>query len=270
MLGQRVDSPASTFGLPYRSSYYGVGICLKGRATVDADLETHSIGPRSVLAMPPQAIKQWRHVSQDFEHIAVFFTRAFITARTAFDPDRFHFFDSGRCVLPLAPGPARVIGASLRQLQRRYSRSHPYRDEILRASINILLYDLEVLAQLQRPVAGSTPNRGRQLSGEFKRLVRRHCTAERTPAFYARALSITPRHLSATLHEQTGKTAGRWIQEAVVLEASVLLQNAALTIAQVADGLHFADQSSFGKYFKHVAGLSPLAYRRGLPANPTF
>jgi AraC family transcriptional activator of pobA len=89
-----------------------------------------------------------------------------------------------------------------------------------------------------------------------------HFLQERSVSFYANKLYITPGHLTETVREVTGKTPGEWITEAVVLEASVLLQNPAFTVAQIADMLHFPDQSTFGKYFKNVKGLSPAAYRR--------
>ena len=36
------------------------------------------------------------------------------------------------------------------------------------------------------------------------------------------------------------------------------------TVAEVADALHFSDQSTFGKYFHRYTGLSPKAYQKGL------
>jgi len=60
----------------------------------------------------------------------------------------------------------------------------------------------------------------------------------------------------------TGKTASEWIEEAVVLEAKALLQNQDLTVAQISDLLHFADQSAFSRFFRKSLGLSPTAYKQ--------
>lgn len=48
----------------------------------------------------------------------------------------------------------------------------------------------------------------------------------------------------------------------VVLEAKTLLKSTNLTILQISEELHFANQSFFGKYFKQHTGLSPMRYRR--------
>ncbi|NJO25503.1 MAG: AraC family transcriptional regulator [Bacteroidia bacterium] len=47
-----------------------------------------------------------------------------------------------------------------------------------------------------------------------------------------------------------------------MLEAKLLLDNPALSIAEIADELNFSDQSFFGKYFKRLAGMSPKEYRQ--------
>ena len=80
--------------------------------------------------------------------------------------------------------------------------------------------------------------------------------------FYAAALCITPKHLTELVKDATGRTASEWIAEAVALEAKALLQNPALTVAQVAAGLQFTDQFAFSRFFKRSTGLSPTAYRQ--------
>lgn len=261
----------ATFGRPYRSDYYGVGICLRGRAELSADLEDCVITPQTVLAMPPQTIKQWRSMSADFEHVAIFFTQAYITHRCAIDPEAVGIFSGGVPTLALDNDESTVIADAFDQLLHRYKTAGVYRDEILKALITALLYALEEM-QAERPALSLAPkNRGRFLTREFKRLVARNFSTERHVTFYARAMSVTPRHLSATVKEHTGKTASEWIQAAVVLEARVLMRDRSLTVAQVADVLNFADASTFGKFFKNLTGVSPAAYRKNDRLNiPTF
>jgi len=56
----------------------------------------------------------------------------------------------------------------------------------------------------------------------------------------------------------------------VQLEASVLLQNLAPTIGQIADALHFVDQSTFVRFFRKSAGVSPVTYRQRWAVARTF
>jgi AraC family transcriptional activator of pobA len=47
-----------------------------------------------------------------------------------------------------------------------------------------------------------------------------------------------------------------------MMEAKVALNDPALTIAQVAAYLNFADQFFFSKFFKKQSGISPSKYRQ--------
>ena len=57
--------------------------------------------------------------------------------------------------------------------------------------------------------------------------------------------------------EVSGKTAGEWIDSLVILEAKAMLKSSEQSIQEIADELHFANQSFFGKYFKHHTAFRP-------------
>ncbi|MDR1763503.1 MAG: helix-turn-helix domain-containing protein [Dysgonamonadaceae bacterium] len=100
-----------------------------------------------------------------------------------------------------------------------------------------------------------------ELVGEFLQLAERHFKSERQVGFYAEKLCLTPEYLSQIIKTATGKSANEWIDDYVILEAKALLKSSKLSIQQIADELHFADQSVFGKYFKRMEGVSPKEYR---------
>jgi AraC-like DNA-binding protein len=81
-------------------------------------------------------------------------------------------------------------------------------------------------------------------------------------AFYASHLHLTPKSLSAAIKKETGRSAGKWIDDTIILEAKVLLQNKTLTVSQISGMLNFSDQSVFGKFFRANAGISPIEYRK--------
>ncbi|MEG0949038.1 MAG: helix-turn-helix domain-containing protein, partial [Bacteroidales bacterium] len=67
--------------------------------------------------------------------------------------------------------------------------------------------------------------------------------------------------LSSAVKEASGKLAGQWIDECVILEAKTLLKSSGRSIQQIAEDLNFANQSFFGKYFKQHTGMSPSQYK---------
>ena len=93
-------------------------------------------------------------------------------------------------------------------------------------------------------------------------LLQRYNKQERNVSFYAKQLNITPKYLSSVVKEVSGKTAARWIDESVILEAKTLLKYSGMSIQEIAYHLNFSTQSFFGKYFKQHTGTSPSRYKR--------
>ena len=97
---------------------------------------------------------------------------------------------------------------------------------------------------------------------DFMKLAHVHFSRERSVGFYADKLCISPKYLSLLVKEVTGKSAARWIDELVLMEAKNLLRFSGKNVQQVAYALNFSNQSSFGKYFKHMTGQSPTEYQK--------
>lgn len=98
---------------------------------------------------------------------------------------------------------------------------------------------------------------------DFLRLVHIYFTKERSVSFYASQLFISPKYLSLLVKEATGRSAARWIDHFVIMEAKNMLRYSGKNVQQVAYALNFPNQSAFGKYFKHLTGLSPTDYQKG-------
>ena len=116
---------------------------------------------------------------------------------------------------------------------------------------------------------------GAETSGDEKPLTRRHdyvrdfiklvninYMRERSVAYYASKLFISSKYLSLLVKEATGRSAAAWIDEFVIMEAKNMLRFSGKNIQQVAYALNFSTQSSFGKYFKHLTGMSPTEYQK--------
>ena len=105
-------------------------------------------------------------------------------------------------------------------------------------------------------------DRKRFIFNRFIELVQKHYASERKIGFYADKMCLTRKYLSITIHESSGRYAGEWIKDYVILEAKVLLRSRKYTSQQVADLLNFPNASFFGKYFKAATGYTPKAYMK--------
>ncbi len=104
--------------------------------------------------------------------------------------------------------------------------------------------------------------RKEEILSKFILEVLQNFRSERSVAFYADKLCVTPKHLSAVAKDITGHTASELIDHYVLMEAKIMLAETALTIQEISNKLNFANQSFFGKYFKHLSGYSPSTFRK--------
>lgn len=148
----------------------------------------------------------------------------------------------------------------------------PIRLKIARSLFTALIYQLLEMffcrLENQGDQAGDSPGqkqhkrRPSNYVRDFIRLLHLNYMTERSAEFYASRLCITPKYLSIILKEATGRSVNSWINEFVLIEAKNMLRFSGKSIQQVAYALNFPSQSSFGKYFKRLTGISPTEYQK--------
>lgn len=252
-------------GFPYRTTFYGIGICKMGTVELHAGLNCYSVTPDSILIMEPELVRSWSKQSADYLNNAIFFTEAFLTEESLNFKllRKFHFLKSeAPKVWQLATYEADRIWHFLREIKCVVLSDSIRKREIVRGYLMIVLnivadnFDLYNTSQTE-PTAWIN-----DLVDRFKSGVTEHYMTRRLVSDYADLLNVTSKHLSESVKMATGRTAGQWIDELLILEAKVLLKQTKLNISQIALHISFSDVSSFGKFFKRHTGISPIAYRK--------
>lgn len=133
----------------------------------------------------------------------------------------------------------------------------------IRSMLQATLYEMMDIND-RRSSQGEEGSRTRkeEIMAKFILAVSEEFRTQRQVAYYAQKLCISPKHLSSVVKEISGRTAGDWIENYVVMESKVLLKTTDMTIQEIALYLNFANQSFFGKYFKQHTGFSPTSYRK--------
>lgn len=83
-----------------------------------------------------------------------------------------------------------------------------------------------------------------------------------TVAEYAGKLGVTPNHLNKVVKGTTGKSPSAWIDQAIILEAKLLLKGTDLPLSDVAARVGIMDQSYFARKFRQHEGITPSEYRQ--------
>lgn len=147
------------------------------------------------------------------------------------------------------------------------SKLHGPRTRFVKQKVNsllqALLYEMmDIKESHSSKIAESSRTRKEEIMAKFIIAVSEEFRTQRQVAYYAQKLCVTPKHLSAVVKEISGRTAGEWIENYVIMESKILLKTTDMTIQEIAVYLNFANQSFFGKYFKQHTGCSPTAYRK--------
>ena len=230
---------------------------LRGRCNL---MDIDAVAPCMSILLPNQ-ILEFTESSDDLEGMVVMMSARF-TERLSIkvDFDLMQTFQSQR-VIPLNE-EALATMLQFCEMVKRLSQfpDHPF---LMETAVNLTRAFFFGAGYFfhQRPEA-VTHSRGEQLVDRFLKSVQMNCRKERQLDFYAQELCISSKYLAATVKAVTGKTAGDWIEDYVMLEAKAMLTNTDMTISQISDHLHFPDTSTFGKYFRRHTGLSPKEFKK--------
>lgn len=162
------------------------------------------------------------------------------------------------------PEEFQALYQSLQVIQTRMRQhTHLFSKEIISTALKLFFLDMgNFFLGKKENVYTPTLTRKEELFAGFLTLLSQHCMKQHEVSFYAGELCITPQYLSLVLKEQSGRSASQWIQGALMSEAKILLKSPRINVQEVADQLNFPDQSTFGKFFKKHAGISPMAFRK--------
>ena len=153
-------------------------------------------------------------------------------------------------------------GSYTEVLRRVKAYSHRYRRESVTALIRLFYFDMcDVLAR-RAPVAHTQQTSSYNIFDKFIHLLSDNFRSERNVSWYSDQLCLTPKYLSEVVKNVSGRTAGQWIANFVVMEIKQLLANTSLSVKEIAVRLNFSNQSFLGKYFKNATGFSPSDYRK--------
>ena len=258
------DVPMDEF--PNRINAAVIAVCLTGSGKVGVNLREFEVTAGTLLMTLPDQIIQSLGVSDDFSaiYIAVspqFIDRTFTQMKELLS---FMFYIKEHPCIPLSKTEQDCMLEYHSFLWKKVKmKDNAFRKEIAKGILSAMFYDVYNFCRKHMPVDEIRPKtRKEELFEKFMREVSACNKMERSVIFYANKLCLTPKHLSGVVKEVSGKTAGEWIDNFVILEARALLKSSEMSVQEIAEYLHFANQSFFGKYFKHYVGMSPKEYRR--------
>ena len=244
-------------------------LTLEGTFEVKLDYVPYVVGPNSFVMIMPTHASQFQKISSDFKGRVIIASKGFLEdlRQNAFArPGSFSNYMEARKnpYTSLEPAEATKLDTCIQILREKMREdTHFFQKELVMNSFIGFLLELgNIMSTKKGGFIRPTPSRKEELFEQFLQLLFEHCKEKHVVTFYAEKLFITPQYLSLILKDLTGKSANKWIDDALIAEAKILLKTPQATVQQVADILHFSDQSTFGKFFKKHVGVSPMEFRK--------
>ena len=129
---------------------------------------------------------------------------------------------------------------------------------LLIAFLNLIASHLIVTS----PTENTIEKRSIIIKKMFIRLLKQHYKKWKQPAQYAAQLAISVSHLNDTVKALTGMPVSIHIQQASILEAKRQLYFTDKSVKEIGYEVGYDEPVYFGKLFKKITTLSPLAFRQ--------
>lgn len=104
-------------------------------------------------------------------------------------------------------------------------------------------------------------NRPAIITRDFIELVNSDNGMHRTVSYYADRLCYSPKYLSATVKQITGKSPLQIINAHAIKQIKYKIKHSEMSMKELADYFEFTNPSFFGKFVKMHIGMSPMQYR---------
>ncbi|MGM9735677.1 MAG: helix-turn-helix domain-containing protein [Candidatus Cryptobacteroides sp.] len=100
-----------------------------------------------------------------------------------------------------------------------------------------------------------------KITKEFFKVLTKNYRSREKVSYYSHTIGVSPKKLTHTIFENTGKNPSEWIDEFSLNEAKRMLRTMDLTIQEIAYDLNFSTPSHFTLFFKKKTGMTPSEYK---------
>ena len=245
-------------------------ICTAGVAQFEYDGHTVQLSKNDLFLLMAHSVVEKFMSSVDFDCRELWFSRGEMWNMN------MYVKNSLADLLPLKHNPKVTLSDVDAALFETYFKQLSYHirnssqllyPEITHSIVGAFL--LEVLSVLRRGnnmlkdnhLINNSGLHGKKLADRFVQLVEQSDGRIRRVDEFAQMLNVTPKYLSKLLMDTMHRKPSVIVAFFTLQAIENRLRYTDMTMQQIADDLHFANASFFGKYFKEHSGMTPMEYR---------
>lgn len=243
-------------------------LVLSGTARASINHQAYPVGANTMLVISASHLFHFEDCSAEFRCLCLLVSKEFMEDMDSTDMiyKRIKYgvklynapvlaMDSNN--IALLSSRITAVDQAIRNTAHRH-----YKDVILNTLFAFYLDLSDIIDRKSEEDGRPNLTRHESIIKSFIELLIEHYRQEHKVEFYASRLNISAHYLTLIVKRITGQSVCDFIFEMLYSDARNLLTYSRLSIQEITATLHFADQSSFGKFFKRRAGISPIDYRK--------
>ena len=255
---------AARAGYPKRNNFYQVYWLDAGTGTYYIDFVGYKIRQDTLYFVAPYQVNYWK-IDEDISgYVMLFAEELFHLIGLEHFLQKLDLFQviGSISAISLANDNAKTVDSIVHLIAEEYAEAQQGYGE---AIVGLLQFLLVWAQRFTVDSWQSQPKTARDhLTLQFLALLETNFKREHNPQWYAQELGVTAGYLTKTVREMMGVTAGALLRQRLIIEAKRWLAHSEWTVAQIAEYLHFADASYFGRFFKREVGVSPGQFRQDM------
>lgn len=205
-------------------------LCLEGNCKITVNLTEYDIYPNDMILIMPNQIVMLCEKRENVSGLFIVVSKDFVNNEvlpSMEDMLSVFFYAKESPKTSLRPDELKCLTEYHAFLWNRVKSTHNiYRKDITRILLKSLFYEIANITQKKIPERPIRKSRKTEIFESFLKTVVIHYKQQRAVTFYAEKLYLTPKYLSCVIKEISGKSAGEWIDEQVILQLKRCLNQA--------------------------------------------
>lgn len=247
------------------NDFFTFVLILDGTAIIKSSDLKMKVTEQSLIHFTPYHHIDFEEISNNFNAMCLIMEKRYISEL----PSIKHFFAFAlknklfnQFALPLEYYDFNIVYNCIKKVEELLNNKyHHYKQKLMIGVVETFMFELLNILTNAEQSEEETDNTKRVLR-LFLELLYTHYREEHLVPFYADKLNISAQYLTLIVKSATGESVSSLVYDLLYNDARMLLKSSDLSIKEIADNLHFSDQSAFGKFFKKKAGISPVDFRK--------
>lgn len=250
---------------PHRHDFYAAVLFTGGKGVHEIDFQRYDVSGGSLFFLSPGQIHSWE-LSEDIEGYIFFCSQEFYEMHYVNQKLRnFPFFGSVSFPrkLQLDSEELERTDQLFQLLGKEFQSQHVMKDGLILALMSQVFIDATRSFSKDIDLKSSSASLSYfKHYQDFENLVEQNFASQKSIAYYASLLEITPKHLNRIVQTVVQKTATDVITERVVLEAKRMLIYLDDSLVEIAFRLGYEEYSYFVRVFRKSSGMTPTQFMR--------